>query len=296
MMKTAKVVQRVATTIAIGFAWLVISNNESVSLRADPISPTQDTDGDFLPDIVEWTSLSSAQHADTDSDGISDFVEFVQRTNPRRINAPMPLDHEMRLLVTSNEEVSGDHRVCLQLFFRIASSEVVVNHLNVWIEFGVAPGMRFPFSLSMPGTLVDVRNAGLAGTWMSVTVPLASEQTLRSLLPCTIGADGLIGTKSVSSTVPLFDMAGVTATLVPYSANTVAVQSIGASGAFTGSLSNRVCVLDLQAWQSVPGGTAYIVTHADCDDCNDLECGAACPLTEGWIIVLPGGLQSITGG
>lgn len=295
-MTTFGAIRWVVAAVAMGLAWTAVSPRDTAVLRADPVSPTQDTDGDFLPDIVEWASLSNSQSADTDSDGNSDLLEFLQRTSSLRVNAAAAMDHEMRAVVTSHEVAGGAHLVSLHLFFRFLGDPTLAGNVHPWIEFGCAPGMRFPLDLLSPGVTVEHRVDPVQGHFARVSTPLVDEQVLRMLLPCTFGVDATIGTKQIQSTVPVFDVGGITSTLVPYPRQGLAIQSIGRHGAFSGGGTNRVCVLSLQPWQQVPGGTAYVCTHADCEDCNDLECGTACPLTEGWIFVLPGGLQSITGG
>ena len=59
-----------------------------------------DTDGDFLPDVVEWVVLTDSTNPDTDGDNTPDFVEVVEGGNPRFETPPMPADQQMRLVVT----------------------------------------------------------------------------------------------------------------------------------------------------------------------------------------------------
>ena len=73
----------------------------SQRLQAEPAPRDQDSDNDFLPDELEWVCLTNALSPDTDDDGNPDFVEVVQRGNPRHPGQPLPADHEMRLVVTS---------------------------------------------------------------------------------------------------------------------------------------------------------------------------------------------------
>ena len=51
-----------------------------------------DTDGDFLPDVVEWVVLTDSTNPDTDGDHIPDFVEVIEGGNPRFETAPLPAD------------------------------------------------------------------------------------------------------------------------------------------------------------------------------------------------------------
>jgi hypothetical protein len=295
-MTTANVVRLGIAALVLGAAWSAVSRREAAVLRADVTDPTEDTDGDFLPDVVEWACMTNAQNPDTDFDGIPDFVEVVQRGNPRKASAPLPADQEMRVVVTSNLQPDGTHVVCLHLLFRFMGDASLLSSLQTWIQLGTAPGIQFSLDMLSSNITVAQRMTEEQGLWVRVTAPLASEDVLRCLLPCTIGADATIGSRAIHTAMPLFNVSGSTASLVPYDQDSYAIQSIGMSGAFVGGGSNRVCVLRLREMQAVPGGTAYMVTNAYCDDCNDLECSAACPLTEGWIFVLPGGLGAISGG
>ena len=41
--------------------------------------------------------------------------------------------------------------------------------------------------------------------------------------------------------------------------------------------------------------TTYIVTDADCDDANDLECDSTCSQSVGWTVTIPGGTELLSG-
>lgn len=286
--------------LAIGFAavaaWAWPTG--STVLRADPPPPGLDSDNDFLPDEVEWACLTSAQSPDTDSDGTSDFVEVVQRGNPRQPNGPLPPDHEMRIVVTSNP-TAQNNEVTLHLLFRFMGDTTLLSNIDVWAEIGAAEGFRFPLTNFASGPItIDQRFVPSEGLWVRVSAPMVSEAILRAVLPCTIGADALIGSRSITTKVPVIDRSGITSTLVPYGGPALfAVQSIGALTATTDLLvNNRICVLQLESVGDGSGGSTFQITGAECQDCNDLQCGVGCAASVGTVIVLPGGPGSITGG
>jgi hypothetical protein len=167
---------------------------------------------------------------------------------------------------------------------------------NPWLQIESLPGLHIPLDLLANGPVsIVVQDHQAEGRWALVSVPLVPEPMLRSILPCTIGVEATIGSTTVRTGVEIFDLRGTTATLVPFEGG-IAVQSLAPAQPMTGGGPNKICVLELSEVGSGPGGVAYEVADADCDDCNDLECGASCPETVGWVFVLPGGVDTITGG
>ena len=298
---TSRVRSTCVLTASALLAWIVaVSDHETCTLVADPTSVTDDSDGDFVPDVVEWACLSNANAADTDVDGVPDFVEIVQRANPQQAGLPLPSDHELRIVVTALG--SGSTSLTnLHLLFRFMGEPTLLTQLDTFLELGWVQGARFSLSSLAAGQII-VRQQAVPGEglWVHVSVPLASEAGLRSLMPCTIGADAQIGTRLLRTRAPLFDYDGLTSTIVPFARNNmVAVQSIGAQRLFAGGGSNEVCVMRLRrvgSGDGSAGGDAFRVEAASCEPCNDLQCGAAsCSGSVGRVFVLPGGLEVITG-
>lgn len=270
--------------------------SRSGRLHADPVTFEQDSDGDFLPDELEWTCLTNALSPDTDDDGTLDFVEVVQRGNPRQAGLPVPADHEMRLVVTSRPTPAGN-AVVMHLLFRFLGTTELLTQLDCFAEIGSLPGMRIPLSaLSLQPVSLDQRVDPNEGLWVRLSIALVSEDFLRLVLPCAISADATIGQRVLHTVVPLFDHGGSTCTIVAFGNGGYAIQTVGAELVRPHPSNNRICVLQLQSAGSGQGGSAFIVTSADCQDCNDLVCGTECSSSIGSILVLPGGVGSITGG
>ena len=267
-------------------------------MRADSPAIDLDSDADFLPDCVEWAALTSATSPDTDSDGVGDFIEFVQKGRPLQANGPLPMDHEMRFVVTSNPSPVGN-QVVLHLFFRFMGSVDLLNQFDCYAELGAAPGLRFPLAaLAMQPISTQQRSVAGAGTWIRYSVALASEDLVRAVLPCSIGGSATIGGRTIVTNVPLSEHGGVICSVVPFAPGLFSLQSISQPPAsVVGSTpNNRVCVLQLTPLGSGSGGSAFLVSGAECEDCNDLVCGVECAASVGTVLVLPGGPGSITGG
>lgn len=288
-----KLIPTLLVATALAAAATLASRKESSVVRAMPVDPLADSDDDFLPDVVEWAVMTNATTADTDNDGISDFVEVVQRGSPRHPNQPAPLDHEMRIVVTGPQPGSPDQDTYLHLFARFATTPANVSYFAIWLEVPAWPGVHFPIDiLSAGGMTVRDRFTPLEGYWLEASFPMVSASVLQVLLPCTFHAEAMIDNRFLSTTVNLFDAGGDIASIVPYGDSKFAIQSIAAPLS-SGNQSNKVCVLEMSEIGSSPGGAVYQVTHAECEDCNELECGAGCPESVGWIVTIPGGTASL---
>jgi hypothetical protein len=275
-------------TLAVAGALTLRSAPQQV--RATEIDPLLDTDDDFLPDCVEWAVLTSTTNPDTDGDQIPDFVEVVQRGTPRLPSAPHPVDQEMRVVITAPP--AGTAGIAwMHLFLRLAEPGTPLTSFEAWLELPALPGIRVSFNMFALGPAAfRQRDAGSQGVFIQLSVPLVSANLLQQLLPCSLQAESVLGGRYIRSGVSLFDVQGSISTIVAFDQDRYAVQTI-APVVGGGGLSNRVCLLDLDDIGSGPSGTNYIVRHACCEDCNELECVlASCTGSIGWVITIPGGL------
>ena len=264
-----------------------------------------DTDGDFLPDTVEWTVMTNANNADTDGDERPDFVEIVEAGHPRLESPALPIDQQMRVVITGAAPGETEDLTWMHVMIRVVDVENAVpgastgiESFAIWLELGAFPGVAFPLDVLGAALHFEMRTTAHHGVWIRLSFPLASEGLLSSLLPCTLYAESTIDGQQLASGMKLLDVQGDIATLVPYGDGRFVMQAISAAtfAVGTGSTqSNRVCVLELDEVGSGPGGTVYEVTGADCEDANELECAASCPSSVGWLLTIPGG-TSLLGG
>lgn len=279
--------------VAAALAW----PSETRVVHATGGDALADTDGDFLPDSVEWIALTSAANGDTDDDGVGDFLEFVQRGLPRQASEPMPLDHEMRIVVTGAQPGAASDAAWLHIFIRRAEAAAPLTSFTAWLELPLLPGVQLPFDpFALPGADCAMRDAGNDGQWLRFSAPLLGAPLLQAILPCSFHAVAAIGGRTVQSGFKAFDAQGAVATLSRFRADGYAVQSIAPPANPAGGSSNRVCVLELQEIGAGPGGTLFSVVDADCEDCNELECVLTnCAQSIGWVISVPGGSGTLGG-
>lgn len=283
-----------AACIAVTATWLVLPA-ERATAHAWELGVLEDTDNDFLPNCVEWAVMTNSSSPDTDGDGTGDFIEVVQRGQPRLPGTPLALDHEMRIVVTGPGIGVGPQTAWAHLFFRFVGALPPISYFDVWVDLPQYPGLRVPLAILAAGGIVfRDRLTAQDGYWVQVSVPIVSISFLQLFLPCSFHAEALIGGRFVHTGVQVINVQGVVSTLVPYGER-FAVQTIIPNPGSPTVVSNRVCLLELEEVGSGPGGTVYQVIDAYCDDCNELECDPTCTQSIGWILTIPGGLAVLGG-
>ena len=294
-----------ATGLAAGaVTWLVPTRSVAAGGVSGSVAEV-DTDNDFLPDAVEWVLLTNSLNDDTDGDTIPDFVEVVAAANPRHASMPEPPDQQMRLVITGPSPATSDPRTWMHVFHRVMTNEtgtgagvMAIESFDTWLERPEWAGLRFPLNMFAAGGIVyRERVTTNDGIWVQLSIPLVSEQILKAVLPCTIWAETTVGGQSLASGMKLIDVPDGIATIVPYDSSRFVMQTLTPVPLVMdgGSQSNRVCVIDMAEESSGPSGTTYIVTAAECEDANELECSATCPDCVGWSVTIPGGTQLLGG-
>ena len=135
------------------------------------------------------------------------------------------------------------------------------------------------------------------GVWVQLSVPMVSEAVLQAVLPCTIWAETTVAGQQLQSGQKLISVPAGVASVVPFGDGRYVVQTLSPIPS-TSTLSvetNKVCILTLEEDTTGPAGTTYIVTAADCESANDLECETSCSQSVGWTITIPGGTELLTG-
>jgi hypothetical protein len=273
-------------------------------LHALAVDPFQDTDGDLLPDSVEWVVLSDPSTADTDGDGRDDFIEAVQYTSMRSATPPQAVDQEMRVLLSSLvDRYSGERYVWLHCLFRFASGRVDLDWFMPFLSTG-REGLAVPIGDIVGRTpmRLSVRGSPNEGAYAIVTLRLARERDFVHTLPCMVNARACISGRFLAASTYVFASYGTLSTLVPLGRDSAQGQLIAQSlAAHDGSSNtffsgNRVCVQTLGITGQVPGGYLCEVESSTCEPANGLRCSSDCSRQVGETLIAPDGLGAITGG
>ena len=198
-----------AGSILAALGWMT----EAKTVEAQPPSLFDDADGDFLPDALEWALMTDPQVADTDEDGVDDFIEVVQNGFPLENDAPRPKDHEMRVLATTRVDNAGESQFWLHLLFRSMSGlEAPLEGFVPWIDVG---GVKYPIHGLLAGAPLHSRvlHRDDEGTLVLVSLLVATERAARSLLPFSFGVSAKLGGRPITSSTYYMDVEGTTSNL-----------------------------------------------------------------------------------
>jgi hypothetical protein len=298
-------VSRRATWLTLGIA---LGGTAWVSLPTPPVvraawgvDPFLDSDGDLVPDSLEWVVFSDPTRVDTDLDTQDDFLEVLQHTAPFARTAPRPFDNEMRVLLSSVQGLAdGDGDIWLHCLFRFATGVPVVEWFVPYIHTNSAAvpiGQIFgrtPFRLT-------TRSAAGGGSYAILTMLLARESEFRHLLPCTVSARASIGGRVFSTGTYVLSVGGGTTALMPAGfdtgGQTFMLQTLSAETSSNSFFTrNKICEMDLTVIGSTQGGHICEVSRAACEPANGLRCNVSCDQAAGAMVFVPDGLTTITGG
>lgn len=283
-------------------AWTLGSRHLQPSqLSARGVDPLLDTDGDSVPDNVEWLFMSDPTKADSDGDGRDDFLEIAQHTSLKSATPVQPMDDEMRVAVSiAPDPDSGVRYVWMHCLFRFASGTPNLSWCVPYLSTAMCPvpiiGMigQTPLNLTM-------RTNAREGMYAIASMRLATVAEFRHVVPCTVNVRAAVGGRYVCSSAYVFDSDGALCTLLPQGLDCpsakMVVQTIEPhDGSKTTTFaSNRKCEQTLVFAGMSAGGAVYEVDSSSCEVSEGMRCGASCPKAVGTSIVLSSGMGSLTG-
>lgn len=267
------------------------------SLAAAPLQPLLDTDGDGLPDLIEFVGDSSSKLSDTDGDGRSDLVEFLDYTSPNIKDAPKkPQPDGFRVLLNTTEEgANNQHVLWMHLLFRFRSGTMTdLKGLGLFIDLG---GNRYsldPLLSIGVADFVEMRHH-VQGLLVRVTLKIPMFQGFSQFTPVTFGGYALIGNVVLASGSMLFHQGGAYFTIVP-AAGKVVFQATSATARNPFWASHKRCVFQLEVQGVGRSGQILEVKKASCETSNARRCTASCPKMRGQTFFVPDGLPLILGG
>jgi hypothetical protein len=293
---TAAVALSIAT-VGAGLPW-----STPASVRADAECMFDDVDQDLVPHCIELLANTNPSDPDSDGDCIDDFEEILTFTSHDTQLRAKPIDHEMRVLVTSAADACGNGSVYLHLLVRFVNQKLSdVSHLDLYAHVG---GCEVPlFKLLGAGDLrVQHRYRDRDGASYIFSMRVSSEIELRRIVPCTLCVRAVVGERFIHTGTHLTDAGSEIGALIPYSRDTLVVQPVR-FGAYTHDENEpyyegagRVCEMSLSQIGNTSSGVLCEVDAADCKPAAGLRCTTGCKKRVGGTVVLPSGLGTITGG
>jgi hypothetical protein len=278
--------------------WQVGSTgSERLALAANGTSALEDSDGDLVPDCVEWVMQTDPGAVDTHGDGVDDFLAILSYGNLLESMPEPEPEHGMRVVVTSATE-NGQTNVWLHLLVRFMVTRSLGEiYIDPYID---VQGMR--------ASLVPVLGHGNVSLttkqkrdslYVMISCRLADEASLMRLLPCTLGAEGIFDSQQINTGTYVVDSGGSPHAMLPFTDNSFILQPINADARFQEPSpfwkGGRVCVLKLSIVSNSPNGHLCEVTSAECKPAPGLRCASSCSANVGQPVFVPGGLGTISG-
>lgn len=261
----------------------------------------RDRDGDLLPDSVEHVLLLDPTNRDSDDDGTDDFLHAAQGryADLGSSGAPAPaMDHAFRVVATAEPNGAGANDVWVHLLFRfLGTSTAPLQDLRPFLDHW---GYNLPLEpvLGQGDLEIRSRQHPTEGLYVRASVQLVAEGTLRTLMPCTIGARVVLGGRAVTSGAYLQHVDGHTVAYVANGPDTGMLQTLAIprnDDPFW--TSNRICLLRLAVVASTAGGTYAEVRRADCIMGRpNTSCPPTCASSVGRIVFFPDGMRTVTSG
>ena len=278
-----------------------------------------DRDGDLLPDDLEWSLLCDPTKADTDDDGVDDFLASVLQQRPVLLRTALDdsqaeddsggmdgmtetgssidvQDHEARVVLSSRPDPDGQRAIWVHFLFRFAHDQIAIQFVDPWLCFGqtMLPLMT---CLGTTGSEFVMRRDPQNGTYARYSARLGLESEFMILAPFTIGARMVIGGRVFNSAACLIEVDETPTLLVPdspYSVGTHVLNAADGSDSFWSA--NRVCWMTLAVLGTSSAGDVCEIVQSTCRPSNQLQCPPSCASSTGMVLFIPNGLSTLTGG
>ena len=261
-------------------------------------SPTKDTDGDLLPDVLEWSLLSDPNKKDTDGDGISDFIEALEFSSPIEKNTTgAPVDSYRLLFATTFEGKNLQRYLWCHCLIRLASGDIkdlkavnlFFNQNNVEVDLS---------SLFYTNTKeVRIVKDAAQGLLIRVAVCMPMPVGFEKLAPGTFGSHALINSNIHTASAPVFYLGSAFHTFALVNSKAMILQSTGSGEAQTTFWqSGQACVLTLEVIGSSPGWRICEVKKADCKVVYRGSCSPSCLKSTGAAVLVADGPPLVAGG
>ncbi len=299
-----------ATACAVG-AFVALQPGSELA-HASTNAYVQDSDGDLLPDALEWALLTDARQRDSDADGAEDVIEALLHEHMRTAPVlPRPMDHELRAAVAVHRDATGQAHVLLHVVARIALSTSGLASIKGLAPFVDYRGTRLPIDRLVAGGIINItrRFDPVEGLFVVISSRIASVENLKLLTPCTVGVTASIGQKAFESGMLVDEVDDELVVIAPIDDNRYVIHpldpqfpQIVGPGAGSGSSSGqkfwsqaKVCELDLSPVGSGGGITVVQVNDANCVSVSTLFCASSCLSQNGRLYVLPYGPGLLNG-
>lgn len=276
---------------------LASAGPDRVALAANGSSALTDTDGDLVPDSVEWVMQTDPEETDTNEDGVDDFLAIVAYGNLlESMSEPEP-KHAMRVVVNSAAE-GGDTHVWLHLMVRfVVTQNIGEIFIDPYID---VRGMRASLVPLLGHGNITLRTKQQRDSlYVMISCRLTNEASLARILPCTLGAEGVFDRQHINTGTYVVDSGGLPHAMLPFTDSSYILQPINADARFQEPnpfwKGGRVCVMKLTVISSSPNGHLCEVTSAECKPSPGLRCASSCASNVGQPVFVPGGLGTING-
>lgn len=282
-----------ALFIAVGFVALTSVDRPVDQLIAGPNDPFLDSDGDLLPDTLEWVLMSNPWKADTDGDGVDDFLEAVQFQLPRT-TPPPPSDHEFRVVTHIVRLPDNSQHVIVNLMFRIANGDP--GEVSSLIPYLDVQGQKYPFGAAFMMGLVhfNMKLLGNEGLYLVLSSRLCAPEELKPFLPCSVGGLAVIGQRPFNNgsvllqgdgtVVSFAEIANAHFGLHPIDSEFLNDPNEPQAGFWQKS---KVCELELVVEGAGGGFSLAQVVEAACTGAPTLGCAPSCDSWRSRLVVLP---------